>query len=376
MTQPHPTHVVLAGGGTGGHLFPGLALAQRLRCDRPEVRITFVGSGKPLERKHVERAGSAYRALPCRPLPRRPWHLPAFLVENLAGYRAAKRLLREEDVDAVVGLGGYVSVPTARVAVALDLPLILLEQNAVPGRATRWLATSATAVCTAFESAAGRLPAGCRVHLVGTPVRTESIISPPSATTSEPQRLLILGGSSGSQSLNRHVPRALARVRFLLDTWQIVHQSGPRHEDSTRRLYETLQLPATVTPFLDDMPRTLPGIDLAICRAGGATLAELACASVPAILLPYPHATDDHQRKNAEYHTAAGACLMLDERRTPGRLDIRLAEALSDLLPSSIRRQQMATAMRRIAHPMAADQVANLLGTLLPARDVALPKAA
>ena len=155
-------HIVFSGGGTGGHLFPGLAVAEQLAAMIPRVRITFCGGGKPFERKYVSRAGFDYFALPARPLPHGAREAVAFVVENLAGYLAARRFLREEHVAAVVGLGGYASVPMARAAARRRVPLVLLEQNAVPGKATRWLARRAALICTAFDETAPAFAAAVR----------------------------------------------------------------------------------------------------------------------------------------------------------------------------------------------------------------------
>lgn len=150
-----PLHLVLAGGGTAGHLFPGLAVAEALAAGAPGLRITFAGGGKDLERRLMAAAGFDYYPLPCRPLPRGAREAISFVVENLAGYLAAKRFLKEEQVGAVVGLGGYASVPMGRAAVRRRIPLILLEQNVLPGRATRWLAPAATLLCAAFRRRKG-----------------------------------------------------------------------------------------------------------------------------------------------------------------------------------------------------------------------------
>ena len=150
----NPIHIVFSGGGTGGHLFPGLAVAEQLAAMIPLVRITFCGGGKPFEREWSAAAGFDYFALPARPLPHGAREAVSFVVENLAGYLAARRFLREESVAAVVGLGGYASVPMAHAAARRRVPLVLLEQNAVPGKATRWLARRASLVCTAFEETA------------------------------------------------------------------------------------------------------------------------------------------------------------------------------------------------------------------------------
>ena len=164
-------HIVFSGGGTGGHLFPGLAVAEQLSAMIPRVRITFCGGGKPFERQAATDAGFEYFALPSRPLPHAAREAVSFVVENLAGYLAARRFLREEHVSAVVGLGGYVSVPMARAASRRDVPLVLLEQNAVPGRATRWLARRATLICTTFAETAAGLRCRCPVRVTGNPIR-------------------------------------------------------------------------------------------------------------------------------------------------------------------------------------------------------------
>jgi len=307
-------HIVFSGGGTGGHLFPGLAVAEQLTAMIPRLRITFCGGGKPLERQAATDAGFEYFALPSRPLPHAAREAVSFVVENLAGYLAAGRFLREEHVSAVVGLGGYVSVPMARAAGRRDVPLVLLEQNAIPGRATRWLARRATLICTAFDETAAGLRCRCPVRVTGNPIRfgfdcdTQVTLSTIAAGPEEregssrspithsgahwalkcpalaapPLQLLVLGGSGGARSLNENAPRALYKVRRQLENWRIVHQSGQSDLDATKSLYRKFDLPATVVPFIDDMPAMLRATDLAVCRAGGTTLAELSAAGVPA----------------------------------------------------------------------------------------------
>jgi UDP-N-acetylglucosamine--N-acetylmuramyl-(pentapeptide) pyrophosphoryl-undecaprenol N-acetylglucosamine transferase len=419
-----PLHLVFAGGGTGGHLFPGLAAAERLVGWVPGARITFAGSGKQFERREVAAAGFEYVALPCRPLPAGARDVFRFLVENLAGYLAAGRLLDEQGVAAAIGLGGYASVPVARAAGRHGLPLVLLEQNAVPGRATRWLARYATLVCAGLAQTRANLRCRCPVRVTGTPIRNgfagrsrgESSVTeapaggkreadsgrqkaaspfrfPLSALTCDcpesekrkagsplprprppfeadtplahlgpPQRrLLVLGGSNGARSINQSVPRALYKLGADLAGWEIVHQSGRTELDATRQLYRKLGLEATVAGFIDRMPEVLAASDLAVCRAGGTTLAELAAAGLPAVLLPLPRATDDHQRRNAEVFTKSGGSITVDECRLPGRLDDHLAETIRKLLRDPHQRARMAVAMRRLARPNAAAEVAALI---------------
>jgi len=375
-------HVVFAGGGTAGHLFPGLAVAGRLALDAPGWRITFAGTGREFEWRYARAARFEYAAISCRPVPRHLRDVVAFLRHNLAGYRQAARLLAEQDVSVVIGLGGYASVPMARAAVRRGIPLILLEQNAFPGRATRWLAPTATLVCTCFEQARAHLDPRCSVRLTGNPLRPGLVRLAHQHSgadgnghahfTLESRRagsnghgrkrvLFVVGGSGGARSLNENVPRALAKVRDRLRSWQIVHQAGPHEVASTRNRYRQFGLDATVAPFVAEMTRVLSHTRLAISRSGGTTLAEFAAAGIPAILLPYPAAVDDHQRRNADVFAAAGACLTLDERTVNGAIADNLAGAMSVLLSDPARLATMAAAARGLAQPDATWDIATVI---------------
>lgn len=398
MTAGPAIHVVFAGGATGGHLYPGLAVAEWLVADSPRTRITFAGGGKPWERRVVAAAGFDYVPLRCRAFSRRIGEVVPFLLDNFAGYRAALRFLRWHRVSVVVGLGGYASVPMARAAVRARVPLLLLEQNTIPGRATRWLAPSAAMVCLAFEEAVEHLGRKCAVRVTGNPVREgfmcrragcpgSSAASPQFVTaggslrptTSHPDRgsetavkphkqLLVLGGSFGAHRLNQNVPRAISRLGGRLAGWKVVHQSGQSEFEATRRAYAAAGLlgrQADVRSFLPDLPQVLSQSDLAVCRAGGTTLAELAAAGVPAVLLPYPFAADDHQRKNADAFAAGGGTLTLDERELGNELDRRLSGVLAKLLADDARRTKMSQAIRRRAQPDATWDVATMIRHLV-----------
>ncbi len=364
--RPMRPHIVFSGGGTGGHLFPGLAVARHLADTRPEVRITFAGGGKPLERAQVAAAEFDYLALRCHPRPRGIVDAWRFVADNLAGYRTARRFLAEMGVDAVVGLGGYASVPMARAAARQGVPLVLLEQNAVPGRATRWLARRATLVCTAFQAARRHLPCGCSVRLTGNPVRWPiapglSLGGNPKSDSRHRPRLVVLGGSGGSGPLNQVVPEALGRLVSRLGGWRILHQAGRGDFEAIRLRYARFGLKAEVVGFLPDMPQVLADADLAVCRAGGTTLAELAVAGVSAVVVPFSQAADDHQRRNAEAFAAEGACLLVDERPGAEPFAQRLATAVCGLLAGPARRAAMSRAMRRLGRPQAAAEVAEVV---------------
>jgi len=365
VTRNPAPHVVFAGGGTGGHLYPGLAVAAELRREVSRAQVTVAGSGLEFERLAVAEAGFDYLPLACRPFKRSAAGAVRLLRENLVGYQAAVRYLRANPADVVVGLGGYVSVPMARAAISRRVPLVLLEQNASPGRATSWLAPSATLVCGAFEEMRPRLRARGPVRITGNPIRS-GFVEPDQDVSGvvRRKRLVVLGGSQGSQSLNESVPRAMYRLRSRLAGWEIIHQAGPRQAEATRELYRKLGLAARVTSFVKNMPRLLSGAHLAVSRAGGTTLAELAAAGVPAVLVPYPHAADDHQRKNAAVLVDAGACRVVDERDSSDRLDNRLADSLSLVMFDPRRRASMSVAINGRARPDAAWHVANMVRAL------------
>lgn len=364
-------HVAFSGGVTGGHLFPGLAVAERLATAAPGLRITFVGCGRPLEREQVEAAGFHYITLPSRPLPRRPGDALSFVVQNMAGYLTAWHFLDRMAVDAVVGLGGYASVPMARAARACGVPLLLLEQNLVPGRATRWLSRRADAICVAFEPTATPLRR-CRgsIHVTGTPIRAgfTAPCSPRSnarATPFQPaqhtRRILVLGGSGGAEALNQSVPRAFYRIRKQLEGWTVHHQTGPERTETTETLYRKFGLVAQVEPYINHMHTAMAAAELAICRSGGSTLAELAATGTPAVLVPYPEAADNHQTLNAQWFCKSGAARLVDQRQAGPRLDIHLAATTAELLSSTPSRTNMAAAMRALARPDAADLAAELV---------------
>ena len=377
--------IVFAGGGTLGHLFPGLALAERLANDAPHLRIAVAGGGRELEQHHVRGAGFEYWRLPCRPFPHSWRGVFRFLTVNWSGYRTAKRLLDADRVACVVGLGGYASVPMARAAISRGVPLVLLEQNVVPGRATRWLARRATVVCTAFAESRRFLRPECPVRLTGNPVRSEflryavrsryardgaprhvSSLWTKSARKSPPrvQRLVVLGGSGGARTLNQSVPPALYQARAYLSNWTVVHQSGAGDLESTESLYRAAGIRARVVPFITNLSAVLAGSDLAISRAGGTTLAELAVLGVPAILIPYPHAADDHQRRNAEVFAAAGAAVLIDQRESGGNLDRHLAAWLALTAGDDARRAGMSQAMRSLSLPDASWDIAKMIRDL------------
>lgn len=358
---------LFAGGGTGGHLFPGLAVAEELRRRDPDVRILFAGSGRAIEREILAATGYDHIVLPSEStavLRRRPWRFAWNTLRALAG---ARRLLRDARPAVVIGLGGFASVPVVWMAARRGVPTVLLEQNTIPGRATRWLSRRATLVCVSFEETARFLPQGTHTAVTGNPVRPQiaglaDTPSPRDESQSGPDArpiLLVLGGSQGATGINDAMMTAAELRREELRGWQIVHQTGPRQVDAVRAQYERLGLSAVVEPFFSDLSEWYRRAMVVVSRAGATTLAELACAGCPAMLVPYPEAVGDHQTHNAQVFAAAGAAVIVPQQSSPHITAESLSRALETLLRAPDTRARMGEAMRRLARPRAADDVAR-----------------
>ncbi|MBW3543515.1 MAG: undecaprenyldiphospho-muramoylpentapeptide beta-N-acetylglucosaminyltransferase [Planctomycetes bacterium] len=373
--MPNSQTYILAGGGTGGHLFPGLAVAQELAARQPQARFVVAGAGRELEAEIIGVCGLEHRAFPCLPstdLRRRPLR---FLWSLHRATRSAAAWLRRENPAAVIGLGGFASAPVVRAAGRLRIPTILLEQNAISGRATRWLSRRAAIVYLAFESAGRTLSRKARRRVVGNPVRAEiaALYRRPPAERCERPVLLVLGGSQGSEPVNAAVCRAAEWLRASLRGWKIVHQTGRRQLDDVRQHYRRFGLEAVVEPFFTDMAAQLRQASLAISRAGGTTLAELACAGCPAVLIPYPHAADNHQAANAGPFAAAGAARVVCERAESDGTARALADELIRLLDAPGVRHRMHEAMYGCARPDAAARVADGIEMLCGSASRTLP---
>jgi UDP-N-acetylglucosamine--N-acetylmuramyl-(pentapeptide) pyrophosphoryl-undecaprenol N-acetylglucosamine transferase len=364
-------HIVLACDGGYAQLLSVTALADALADRLPGAAITFLGSGRSLERHFVRERGYGYVAIPAAPHPQNPFEAVRFVAENFVGYWASRWILREQQVSIVIGCGGFASGIIARASVARGLPTVLLEQNVIPSRVARWLARSVTSICTSFSDTASLLPSSATIHLTGFPV-PQGLLAvanslPAALRTNEnrQRRLIVLGGSAGAASLNYAVPAALGRLRRQLEGWHVVHQTGPGHLQRVEEQYGQVGVEALAVSFIDDLAHVLAETDLAVCRAGGATLSELSVAGVPAILVPHPGAPDDQQLANAQAYLTAGACRLVEERAGAGRLEEALSREIDALLIAASTRAEMATAIRTFSRPRAAQDVAEICAALL-----------
>jgi UDP-N-acetylglucosamine--N-acetylmuramyl-(pentapeptide) pyrophosphoryl-undecaprenol N-acetylglucosamine transferase len=348
----------IAGGGTGGHVTLALALGEEIASRGDEV--LFVGSERGLEARLVPAAGFELALLPARPfagmgLAARGGALAA---AARAAFSAA-RLLRRRRTDLVVSVGGYAAAPAAAAAACLRLPLALVEPNAVPGRTNRALARFSARVFTAFAAAAPAFERAIgreRVEIAGAPVRRAMLdafaAAPARRAPAPPFRLLVVGGSQGARQLNDAMLEALPALNGA--RLEIVHQTGALDRDRVADAYARAGLRAEVLDFEPDLAGRYRWADVALCRVGALTVAELALAGLPALLVPYPHAADDHQRANARELEEAGAARLLDPAGFDGKV---LVEALRELLERPERLLEMGRRARERARPDAARRV-------------------
>lgn len=354
--------VLIAGGGTGGHLMPALAIAEALRGARNDVEVVLVGSERGVEAELLPTRDFRYHLLPFQPIHRRAWWRNIrwpLLVPRLL--RAGAHVLDTERPDVAVGTGGYASGPILLQAARRGLPVVLQEQNALPGLATRWLARRAREIYLGFPEAEAHLRIGpaTTVHCFGNP------IAPPPDPRPDPAEararfalpadrpvLLVFGGSQGARSVNRAVAGCVRQG--LLDGIALVWSVGPKQWEEFGSLHEPPW--RIVRPFLDPMADAYAAADLAVARAGAMSTAELMAWGLPAILVPLPTSAGGHQARNAEALAAAGAAIHLPD----ADLDpVRLADAVRGVLGDPQRQVRLAEAARRRGYPNAAQNLAE-----------------
>ena len=363
--------VLIAGGGTGGHLYPGIALARELTRRDAHTAVTFVGTAAGVEARVVPREGFPLELIRVAGLKgkRGLERIKGFAILPLAALDAW-RIVSRLRPDVVVGVGGFASGPVIMLAALRGYPTMLLEQNAVPGITNRLLARVVRSAALTFDEALRFFPG--TGFVAGNPVRPEffrSADAPLASWQSEIKeaddrynpplhaaRVLIFGGSQGAHAINVAMVAAAPKLAAAGTRLAITHQTGERDVDLVRSAYRNAGLEARVEAFLFTMDREMTGADIVIARAGATTLSELAAAGRPAILVPLPTATDDHQRKNAEVVARAGGAEVIDERELTGE---RLAERILALAADPARQQQMAEAMQRFARPDAAARIAD-----------------
>src|SRR5579864_2118576 len=345
--------VVIAGGGTGGHVIPALAIARELQS-RYKAELLFMGTPRGIENRLVPAAGfdlklvqvgqlknvsAATRARTFLDLPRAIWKCGA--------------MLKDFRPNVVIGVGGYASGPAMLAAWLRRLPTLAFEPNLVPGFANRVVARRVSAAAVHFEETAKyfRNP-----RVTGVPVRAEFFAIKPRALDSGPT-LLVFGGSQGAKAINQAVTASLAALKAALPAMHIIHQTGERDYNDAQSAYVGSGVAAEVSSFIQNMPEAFSRADLLLCRSGASTVAEITAAGKPAIFVPFPRAADDHQRRNAESLAKQGAAVLIPEAElTPDRL----VAAVTELLHDRARLDDMGKAARKLAHPNAAAEIAEM----------------
>lgn len=347
-------HVIIAAGGTGGHLYPAIALAREFLRQRPDTEIVFVGTPRGLEEKVLAHEGFPLVLISAQPfMGVGVWGALRGLLAVPRGLWQSIRLLSRRKADLVISVGGYTSPAVVLAACFLQTPRVLLEPNAYPGMANKVLSPFADRVFLAFESAAAHLRSSM-VRVVGSPVREDFVGSEAAVVEpagSERPVLLIFGGSQGARAINEAVIQAVPSLRVLKDRVTIVHQTGEADQARVQEAYASAGCRATVVPFLYDLPRWLRRAVLVVSRSGAMTLAELTACGRAAVLVPLPHAIYDHQMKNARVLEAAGAAVVIPQGELTGG---RLASAITTLLSDPGRLRAMSERSRGLGRTDAA----------------------
>ena len=361
--------LLIAGGGTGGHLYPGIAVARALLARVPDAQVTFVGTATGIEARVVPREGfqldvirsAGLKGKSLQSLLRGLVLLPVSAVD-------AWQVIARRRPSVVIGVGGYSSGPVVALAALRGIPTLLMEQNAVPGLTNRLLAPIVSAAAVTYEESVGVF--GSKAIVAGNPVRSEFFGEEAYAEHSSPPgaaRVPVFGGSQGAHAINMAMVEAASRLAAAAPQLAITHQSGERDLEVVRDGYRRAGLEARVEPFLFAMDREMKAADLVVCRSGATTLAELTASARPSILVPFPGATDDHQRRNAEALVRVGAARMIEQRELSGD---RLATEMLALVRDKAERRRMGEAAAKLARPNAAkvivDKVVELARTRNP----------
>jgi UDP-N-acetylglucosamine--N-acetylmuramyl-(pentapeptide) pyrophosphoryl-undecaprenol N-acetylglucosamine transferase len=350
------TTIVFAAGGTGGHLYPAVALAREFFRQDPATRVLFVGTARGIETKVLAHEGFELAMIAAQPVMGRGLLKAAGALLSLPrGLRQSLALLRQRRVSLVLGVGGYTSPPVVLAARLLGLPRAILEPNAYPGMANKVLGPIADAVFVTFRDAARYFPAA-KVRVTGMPVRRgfeePSAESPADAATL--RTLLVFGGSQGARAINDAMLGAMPQWATMRGQLAIVHQTGETDHARVKAAYERAGVQAEVVPFLFEMPKALRSADLVVSRAGAMTLAELTVCGKPAILIPLPHAIYQHQVYNARVLADAGGAVMLPQQELTGG---RLAQEVAALLRNPERLHVMGERSREMGRPDAAQAI-------------------
>ena len=352
---------ILAGGGTGGHVIPALAIARELQS-RYHAQVLFVGTSRGIENRLVPAAGFELKLIEVGALKNvsLATRLKTFIALPRAIF-AAKQMLREFKPEVVIGVGGYASGPAMIAAQRLGIPTLAFEPNLVPGLANRVVARRVKAAAVHFEATAKYFK---NARVTGVPVRAEFFTIAARAAEAPPS-LLVFGGSQGAAAINGAIIGALPEIKVALPNLKIMHQTGEKELATTKAGYEKAGVPAEVCAFITDMPRAFAEADLIVCRSGASTVAEITAAGKPAIFVPFPRAADDHQTRNGLALEKAGAAILIPQSQLTSEL---LAKQITSLLKERTTLAAMSAASTRLAHPNAGREIAEMAAEIAGGR--------
>ncbi len=352
--------ILIAGGGTGGHVIPALAIARELKASYG-AEILFVGTARGIENRLVPQAGfklalikvGALKNVSVTTRLRTLLGLPRAVLQ-------ARKIVRAFGPQVVVGVGGYASGPAMAAAIQDRIPTLAFESNYVPGFANRAVGRRVSAAAVHFQETQSYFR---NARVIGVPVRPEFFSIAPRAAHARPT-LLVFGGSQGAHAVNQAATAAISEVQRKTPDLHVIHQTGERDYNDVQAAYTRAGTSAEVSAFIDNMPQAFAQADLLVCRAGASTVAEITAAGKPAIFIPFPRAADDHQRRNAEAVAASGAAIVISETElTPQRL----AQAITELLMDREKLRQMSEKARALSHPDATKEAAQMIAELAKA---------
>jgi UDP-N-acetylglucosamine--N-acetylmuramyl-(pentapeptide) pyrophosphoryl-undecaprenol N-acetylglucosamine transferase len=356
--------VLIAGGGTGGHVIPALAIARELKS-RYGADVLFVGTARGMENRLVPQAGFGLMRIKVGALKnvslltrlRTVLGLPSAIV-------AARKIINVFDPQVVVGVGGYASGPAMAAAIMARIPTLAFEPNLVPGFANKLVGRRVTAAAVHFEETQRYFN---NAQVVGVPVRKEFFAvaaKPPGPAPTHPPTLLVFGGSQGAHAINEAMTGAAPEIRRQITGLRLIHQTGERDYNDVQAAYSNSGAPAEVSAFIDNMPEAFAQADLLVCRSGASTVAEVTAAGKPAIFVPFPQAADDHQRRNAEAVVTVGAAMLIPQAELTPEL---LAKTVVELLSSPERLAEMSGRARALGHIDSAERMARMVAELAEA---------
>ncbi len=321
--------IIIAGGGTGGHLFPGIAVAEEFQKRDPENRVIFIGTQRGIEYRLLGKLGYELKLIDVEGLKGRGWKAlikGVYAIPN--SMWQSRMILRDFRPDVVIGVGGYASGPAVIAAWLMNIPTAIAEQNALAGNTNRILGKFVDRIFLTYEQSKGRFPAR-KVSVTGNPVRAAFAARLSEAPKMRAIRqILVFGGSQGAAAINKTAVAMLPMLQKIKDRVRVVHQTGERDCEEVRRAYERAGMEAEVQPFIVDMASAYAASDLIICRAGATSLAEITVAGKASVLIPFPYAADDHQTENARAMVEAGAAAMIRESELSAEALYSLVESL------------------------------------------------